>query len=349
MKFPSKFFLLLMIFCNVIFVKAQSGGASFSFVDMGQTARVASLGGEAITASDDDIGNVLFNPSLLRTSMHNSISFSFVNYFSGINYGTVSYAANIKKLGTFAFHAQYANYGNIIVTDFMGGEHGTATANDIALVAGWGKNIIDSQFTIGANAKFMFSQIHNYYGMALGVDVSATYTLPNKNFAASLLLRNIGGSIKPYSNGNFGWMPFELSIAIYGKIPHAPFRVFFEITNLQKWKLNYDNPYASADIETGEVIKSSKTKMFFDNLARHLVLGLEVIPYKNIYLRAAYNYNRGADLINSDKPGMVGFSWGVGFRVYKFDLSYARSSFYRLGSPNYITLSMNLNSFNKKR
>ncbi|MDR1740132.1 MAG: type IX secretion system protein PorQ [Bacteroidales bacterium] len=342
--------LILFLGCfSFVAVNAQSGGAAFSFVDMGQTARIASLGGEAIAASDNDLGNVLFNPSLLSSSMNNNISFSFVNYFSGINYGTVSYARQFKKVGNFAFHAQYANYGTILVTDIMGVEHGTASANDIALIAGWSKSIIDSQFTIGANAKFLFSQMHYYFGMALGVDVSATYTLPNKNFAASLLLRNIGAEIKSYYGDDLAWMPFEISVALYGKIPHAPFRVFFEVTNLQRWKLNYDNPYAQRDIETGELKKMSKAKSFFDNLARHLVLGVEVIPYKNIYLRAAYNYNRGADLVNSDKPGMVGFSWGVGFRVYKFDLSYARSSFYRLGSPNYITLSMNLNSFNKKR
>jgi hypothetical protein len=333
--------------CSVTF--AQSGGASFSFVDMGLSARVASLGGEAITSVDNDLGNVLFNPSLLNAQMHNNLSFSFVNYFSGINYGTVSYARSFKRIGNFAFHAQYANYGSIIVTDVMGGEYGTATANDIALVAGWGENIIDSQFTVGANLKLMFSQIHNYFGMALGVDVSATYTLANRMFATSLLLRNIGGSLKSYTGDGFDWMPFEVSIALYGKIPHAPFSVFFEITNLQKWKLNYNNPYAQIDMETGERIKMSKAKSFFDNLARHLVLGVEIIPYKYIYLRAAYNYNRGADLVNSDKPGMVGFSWGVGFKIRGFDLNYARSSFYRLGSPNYITLNVNLNSFNKKR
>ncbi|MDR2556468.1 MAG: type IX secretion system protein PorQ [Bacteroidales bacterium] len=345
----NKFFnTICFLFC-CSFAFPQSGGASFSFVDMGLSARVASLGGEAIVSADDDLGNVLFNPSLLNAQMNNNISFSFVNYFSGINYGTVSYARNFKRTGNFAFHLQYANYGSILITDVMGGEHGTANANDIALVAGWGKSIIDSQFTIGANAKLMFSQIHNYFGMALGVDVSATYTLPNKLFATSLLLRNIGGSLKSYTGSGFDWMPFEISIAMYGKIPHAPFRIYFEITNLQKWKLNYDNPYAQIDIETGEPIKMSKAKSFFDNLARHLVLGVEVIPYKYIYLRAAYNYNRGVDLINSDKPGMVGFSWGVGFKIRGFDIGYARSSFYQLGSPNYITLSVNLNSFNKKR
>ncbi len=342
--------ILFLGFFGFAAVNAQSGGAAFSFLDMGQTARVASLGGEAISAADNDLGNVLFNPSLLNPTMHNNISFSFVNYFSGINYGIISYARKFNKVGNFAFHAQYANYGTILITDVMGGEHGTASANDIALIAGWSKSIIDSQFTIGANAKLMFSQMHNYFAMGLGVDVSATYTLPNKNFAASLLLRNIGAEIKSYYGDDFAWMPFEISIALYGKIPRAPFRIFFEITNMQRWKLNYDNPYAQVDIETGELKKMSKAKSFFDNLARHLVLGVEVTPYKDIiYLRAAYNYNRGADLVNSDKPGMVGFSWGVGFRIYKFDLSYARSSFYRLGSPNYITMSINLNKFNKKR
>jgi hypothetical protein len=42
---------------------------------------------------------------------------------------------------------------------------------------------------------------------------------------------------------------------------------------------------------------------------------------------------------------MVGFSWGVGLRIYKFKINYARSTYHQVGSPNYLSLTFDINSF----
>ena len=47
------------------------------------------------------------------------------------------------------------------------------------------------------------------------------------------------------------------------------------------------------------------------------------------------------------KKGAVGFSYGVGINVYKFNISYSRSEMHIHGSPNYITITTNLDSFKK--
>ncbi|MDE6514747.1 MAG: type IX secretion system protein PorQ [Bacteroidales bacterium] len=328
-------------------VHAQSGGYSFEFLNMTNPARQAALGAEFLSVRDADIQLALANPSLITSEIHNSLSVNYVNYFSGINYGFVSYARHFDKVGNFAFHLQFANYGDITTTNEFGAETGEATANDAAIILGWGRSL-DTHFTIGANLKFIGSFIDRYSAVGMAVDVSATYTNTSRMFAVSLLLRNMGGALKTYGGDGGNRMPFEVAVALSQKIPHAPFRFLFEFPNLQKWNLNYDDPFGPVDLVTGERKTRSKAGDFFDDLARHIVIGLELIPYKGFYLRAGYNYDRGQNMSTTGKPGMVGFSWGFGFRVYKFNFSYARSAYHLVGSPNYISLSIDIDAIQKK-
>lgn len=342
------FISMVCCWMAVGYVRAQFGQASFTFLDMANSARIASMGAEFLSARDADITLSLSNPSLITDEIHNHVAFNYVNYFNGTNYGFASYSRTFEKIGSFALHAQYGNYGKIYVTDEFGNEYGTATANDMALVLGWGREL-DTHFTIGANLKMIYSQIEAYHAFGMAVDVSATYSNKSRLFSVSLLLRNMGGALKSYSDIGYTRMPFEVAVALSQKIPHAPFRIFMEFPNLQKWDLNYEDPYAEADLATGEIKQRSGAADFFDNFARHIVVGLELIPYRGFYVRASYNYMRSRDMMLSAKPGMVGFSWGVGFRISKFNFSYSRSKFHRLGSPNYVSLTIDLDAFNKHK
>lgn len=345
----SSIVLLLSIFAFSDRVIAQSGGASFNFLDMGQSARVAALGGGSLSVRDNDITLSLANPSLINSGIDNNISFNYVTYPAGINYGFVSYSKTFKKAGSFAAHLQYGNYGKIRETDEFAMEYGEVSSNDLALIIGWGRDL-DSCFSIGANFKMIYSNIHTYNAFGMAVDVAATYSNRSRLFSLSLLLRNMGGALVSYSGDGYNRMPFEVSIALSQKIPKTPLRIFFEAIELQKWDLNYDNPNPTIDPITREVEEMSKVGDFFDNLARHLVLGLEIVPYKGFYLRASYNYMRSRDMLIAEKPGLVGFAWGVGLRIYKFDISYSHSHYsIATFSPNYITFTMDINKFKRKR
>ena len=341
-------FFLVFSMATAFSAHAQFGRSSFTFLDMGNSARIAAMGSEFLSARDADITLALSNPSLITPEIHNHVAFNYVNYYNGTNYGFASYSRTFEKVGSFALHAQFGNYGKIYVTDEYGVEYGTATANDFALVLGWGREL-DSHFTIGANFKMIYSHIEDYHAFGMGVDVSATYSNSSRLFAVSLLLRNMGGAIKSYSGDGHTHMPFEMAVALSQRIPHTPLRLFVELPNLQKWDLNYEDPYAEADLISGEVEQRSGAADFFDNLARHIVVGLEIIPYRGFYLRASYNYMRSRDMMTPAKPGMVGFSWGVGFRISKFNFSYSRSRYHKLGSPNYVTLTIDLDAFNKRK
>lgn len=340
------FFLSMLVGTSTVW--AQFGNSSFTFLDMANSARIGAMGAEFLSARDADITLSLSNPSLITEEIHNNLAFNYVNYFNGTNYGFASYSRTFKHVGSFALHAQFGNYGKIYVMDEYGNEYGTASANDFALILGWGREL-DTHFTIGANVKMIYSQMEAYNAFGMAVDVSATYSNKSRLFAVSLLLRNMGGALKSYDHAGYTRMPFEVAVALSQKIPHAPFRLFMEFPNLQKWDLNYEDPYAQQDLITGEVETRSKAADFFDNLARHMIVGLELIPYRGFYVRASYNYMRARDMMQVDKSGIVGFSWGVGFRISKFNFSYSRSRYHVLGAPNYISMTLDLDAFRSRK
>jgi len=79
-------------------VNAQIGGTSvYSFLDLPNSSRIAALGGSVNAVKDNDLSLCLVNPAFLTPKMSNQIALSFVDYYSDINYGFVSYARNFKK------------------------------------------------------------------------------------------------------------------------------------------------------------------------------------------------------------------------------------------------------------
>ena len=74
--------------------------------------------------------------------MHNSLGFSFVDYYVDINYGYAQYARDFEKLGTFVATMQFINYGTFDRADANGERNGTFTAGEYALNIGWGAGCI---------------------------------------------------------------------------------------------------------------------------------------------------------------------------------------------------------------
>ena len=84
-------------------------------------------------------------------------------------------------------------------------------------------------------------------------------------------------------------------------------------------------------------------------MMRHIVFGGEIYIGKNLVLRAAYNYGMRQNLKTPTRKGMCGFSYGVGVNIWKLSINYSRSEMHIYGSPNYITISTNLDRFCKNR
>jgi len=345
-----KQFLLLGVFTLLFsFTHAQIGGNyAYSFLEKPVSARVAALGTNFAAINDGDINLGFVNPSLINSEMHNSISLAYVNFFAGINYGFASYGHSFEKVGSFVGTVQYYNYGKFDYADDGGTKGGTFGASDFAFNLGWGRQL-DSNFSIGATAKFIYSYYESYNSFGLAVDVAGTYRT-NNDWVMSLAARNIGMQLKPFVSGQRDPLPFNIQYAISKRLAHVPFRFSLVYDHIEKWDLTYEdplNPSGTVDPITGEVTPQSGLAKFGDQFMRHLVFGGEFYLGKNLVLRGSYNYRRRAELKMDDKLGMVGFSWGIGVRISKFKINYSRSTFHLVGSPNYLTLAFDLDSFKK--
>ena len=340
------FFILIFVFSTV---SAQIGGNyAYSFLEKPVSARVAALGTNFTSIDDSDINLGFVNPSLINNNMHNAMSLAYVNFFSDINYGFAQYGRSIENVGNFVGTLQYYNYGTFDYADEGGTQSGTFGAQDFAFNLGWGRQL-DSNFSIGATAKLIYSYYESYNSFGIAVDVAGSYK-SNSGWMMSLIARNAGMQLSTYVSGERDPLPFNMQFAIAKRLEHVPFMFMVVYDHIEKWDLTYedpDNPSGAVYPITDQVTAQSIVTKGEDQLLRHFIVGGEIYIGKNLVLRGSYNYRRRAELKVEDKLGMVGFSWGIGVRISKFKINYSRSTYHLVGSPNYLSLTFDLDSFKK--
>ena len=79
-----------------------------------------------------------------------------------------------------------------------------------------------------------------------------------------------------------------------------------------------------------------------------MVLGIELLPSPNFTIRAGYNHQIRQELKLDSKMSTVGFSWGFGVRISRFQFSYGSARYHLAGSSNLISVAINLNDGYKK-
>lgn len=340
-----------ILFLSISSLSAQIGGSSvFQSLDLPMSARMAALGGKSCAINDNDLNLAIWNPALLRPEMSSQLALSFADYFTDIKYGYAGGAWGVKNVGTFSLFATRIDYGTFRETDESGNIIGEFTAGEYGINVGYAR-AIDSNFTVGANVKFMQSNLYLWNSNALALDLGVNYNIPAKNFSLSFLIRNIGFVMKQYTAGNDEKLPFEIEGGFAFKPQHMPFRFSLGLQHLQQWDLTYsdpNNPPQLVDPLTGDSIKISKFKTWGDKLARHMVFGGEILIGKAFSIRMGYNYQRRKEMLVETKHGMTGFSFGVGFRIYKFHLSYSHARYHLAGGTNTFTLTATLSQFYRK-
>ena len=333
--------LILAILTAFIFPKAfaQIGGENtYDFLNLTNSARMAALGGNQVALNDSTDLNLSYNnPSLLNVNMKNMLSMNYIGYFAGINYGYVSYSFGTPVPGNFAIGMHYINYGKFIEALANGEKTGANfTAAEYAL------NIIYSnsykQFTYGINIKPILSSFENYQSIGIAADLGLSYFSKNKNTVTALVIRNMGTQITTYYDGaDKESIPFDVQFGISQKLQHAPIRFAATLQHLQKWNLAkpVEDNSGSSTVYTDE----NFTKKFM----RHMLLGVELLPSPNFTLRAGYNYQLRQEMKLDEKMSTVGFSWGFGFRISRFQISYGSARYHLAGSSNLISIALKLN------
>ena len=343
----NKYIIIFTLLFTVITLQAQIGGEStYQFMSLPNSARSSSLSNSSIALSESDLNLSIDNPSLLDSNSHQQLALNYADYISDINYGMVGYAQHFNNIGTFAVALNYMHYGTFDEADITGDKIGTFSASDYAFNILYSKALYPN-LQIGANLKFLYSNYYQYSSSGIALDAGITYHNDEKQTAFSFVIKNFGHQIKPYREGNFEPLPFDMQIGFSKKMSHAPFRLLVALHHLHNWNMAFDSPLKDKNMTLGEEeeSKSSWWEDSADEAIRHLNVGVELTPIDNVYIRAGYNFQKMKEMMISDKFGMVGFSVGAGIRIYKFHISYARSIYHVAGGTNTFSITSNLGEF----
>lgn len=337
----SRYYLLFLLLGMVSSTLHAQETSVFNTQQLQPSARIGAMGGNFFAVKDGDVSMAYINPSSIDSSMHGKLSLSYLDFFSKTNFGYAAYGRNINSKLSTAATVQFVSHGTMEAYDALGNQTGTFSAGDYFLNLGAGYKM-DSLWTIGANARILYSNIAELNSLAIATDFAATFHQPRRNLTITGIIRNVGIQLNSF-HGTREKIPFEFQVGITKKPKYAPFRFSVVADNLQTWDLRYNSDLNQPEIDpvTGEVLESTRWE-FGDIFMRHIIFGTEFLLGENIVIRGAYNYRRRQELKVEDKPGMAGFSFGLGFGIKKFRFNYSRAIYHLAGPANHFTVDVNI-------
>jgi hypothetical protein len=324
--------------------QVTGGQHAFEFLRLPQSPHISALGGINVSNPSPDVSLGLQNPALMRPVVHNQLSLSYNNYYSGISIANLAYGYHVPKLNTsFILGITYLNYGSFEGTDNIGNTTAPFRATDYAVSFG-ASRAYGERWRYGAALKLAYSALADKTAAGLMADVGITYTDTANLIVAGATAKNMGVMLQSYAGSPTEPVPFDLQLGISKRFAHLPLRVMATLHHLYEWDIRYNNP---ADLETSSLLgtpdSSELTKSHFaDKLFRHFIFGAELSLGKRITLGVAYNHLHRGELAIKEKPGLAGFNFGAGIDLGKFRIQYARSYYHIAGAYNEFGLSMNL-------
>jgi hypothetical protein len=326
--------VLIFLFFIPIAMSAysQTGGDNiYEFLNLTHSGLVSSLGGTNVSLNESNLNLAYHNPALLSSAMNKSVALNYVNYFAGINYGLAMYSRSYQGTGNFAAGLTYLNYGSFTETDASGTITGSFSAAEYALSLVYSHEI-DSLFSVGITFKPVLSQLEKYTSFGFAFDIGASWHNSTNLFSAGMVIRNAGYQVTTYAGEPRQKLPFEIQAGISQKLTHAPFRFSLTLRHLEKFDLTHQ--YNKPSSTTTSKVSSG----FLENAMRHAIVGVEVIPHKNFYFSAGYNYQRRRELQIESKTSTVGFSWGFGINTSLINIEFGRATYHLAGSSNHFSL-----------
>lgn len=327
-----KYVYIFIISFYITCLKAQTGGDNiYEFLNLTHSGLVSSLGGANVSLGTDNLNLAYYNPALLNAGMDKSLALNYVNYFAGINYGLALYSLSFPGTGNFAAGLTYLNYGSFTGADATGVITGTFKASEYAFSFIYSR-ALDSLFSMGINFKPVLSHLEQYTSIGFAFDLGAAYQARSKHFSAGITIRNAGLQITTYAGEKRQKLPLEVEAGVSQKLAHAPFRFSMTLKHLEKFDLTGDyNPYDTL------LKNDSKFSGFLENMARHAVIGVELIPHRNFYLSTGFNYQRRKELQVESRLSTVGFSWGFGINTTWLNIEFGRAAYHLAGSSNHVS------------
>ncbi len=338
--------LLLLLFAQSAFTKTTSGEGVYKFLSLPSSSHVAALGGTNVSLYNQDLNFALHNPALLNLNMHNRLALNASNYLADIAYGSASYSHKLNDNNYVALGVLFVDYGNFSERNEFDEELGEFSATDVALHLMYGRKLSD-KWNIGLTLKPIFSSYEQYSSIGLGVDVGMVYHVDEKNFSAGFVLKNIGTQLKGYYNDgsqHIEEFPFSIEAGVSKKLANAPFRFTITAHDLQRWDMAFKSNLTTTELD-GSIRKISNKPSFGENLLRHIIIGVELVPSDNFYISIGYNHQRSKELKVLDNKSLNGFSFGAGLKLKMFKLGFSMAKYHTANTSYNFSISTDLDSF----
>lgn len=343
-----KLFLSLFLLVSLSLFAQIGGNNSFQSLNLAFNARSAALGNDFITVKDRDQNLGVQNPSLYNSKMNKAFGFNHAVLASGINYGMLNYVRSLDTNRTLAFNFRYVNYGNMDRLDEAGTNIGKFYAGDFIIGSGYAKQL-NPYMSIGLNLNLIYSQLESFSSFGMVGDFGTSYQFKKSATFVTAVAKNIGYQIKPYIKGTERSMPgTEIQLGISHKLKHAPFRFSLLAHHLNKFDITYNDPNLKPEIDplTGDTVQVKRAG-FAEKLFRHFTYQVEILLGKNLHIRSAFDYHRRQELKISERPGLAGFSFGIGMYFKRFNLDYGLIVFSNAGFANLLTINIKLDKLKK--
>ncbi len=329
--------IILLWSLFAFWASAQKGENTYQFLQLPNAARTAGLGGINISLDDNDLSLSYCNPALLSDTLDLTLTLNYSNYLLDINYGYSAFAKDFGKYGTFAAGVFFVDYGHWDERDATDKLIGHFSVKEFALNLLWSYQL-QERIRLGANLKPIYSVMESYKSLGLALDIGAQYSSENDLFKMGIVAKNMGFQLSTYTHNNREALPFELVIGASQKLAHAPLRISATYRHLQTFDIGYES--------SDNTMNNEKTSPGFGELfMRHWVFGVELLPTENLYIMAAYNAQRRAEMKVDDNAGLIGFSWGAGIEIARFKVSYSSMRYHLAGRMNYFSISTSLKRF----
>lgn len=323
-----KYILIPVFFCISAISFTQAGRNVYEFLNLTPSGLVTSIGGANVSIHGNDPNMAYHNPALLLNGMDRSVSLNYVNYFAGINYGLAMYSRSFEA-GNFAAGITYLNYGSFTEADNTGTITGTFRAAEYAFSFIYSRQI-DTSFSIGLNLKPVLSHLERYSSFGIAIDLGIGWQNRKKTLSAGIALRNTGAQITTYRGEPGQRLPFRIQAGITHRLEYAPLRLSLTLNDLHRIDLNGNT--------TSEAGGDTQNNVKINNLLKHIVPGIELIPHRNFYLSAGYNPKRRIELQTTSGDGATGFTWGFGVNTSWIDLEFGRAIFHSAGASTSFSL-----------
>ncbi|MGC9150523.1 MAG: type IX secretion system protein PorQ [Microbacter sp.] len=333
-----RFVLISLILFTLWHLKAQTGNAVYSFLDLPASAHLAAMGGTNVSLSNMDVNFAFNNPALLNQDTKNTLGLNYTSYLAGIGFGSAIYGFNMGEQNFWAIGIRFVNYGQFQAYSEVNQSQGTFTAQDYALNVIYARQLND-QWNIGIAFQPIYSHYDVYSSLGLSSNVGIHFHDDNSLIAFGVVAKNIGTQITSFDavNGSSTKeaLPFVIECGFTKKFEHAPIQFTLTGTNLQKWNLNYSSNTMNVS-----------TKVSFANmLMRHLLFAVDLVPNDHFYLSFSYNNRRANELNIANTRSLSGFSGGIGFNISHVQIGFAVAE-YQIGNLTYhFSLSTHLSNF----